>query len=384
MPKYKSSDIFRRTSKEINVNKHTPEHIERWNWIGNEGKSYKEISAPDSGYRRTLFKEQEYQGNQSSIDHHLTYDINSRGMVQKLKSNKKLIFGEIDGVTTHQVFSDRTELAKSGIHRPTMGGIEGRGSEGSCSIVLSGGYEDDIDNLDYILYTGQGGRDANSGKQIANQEFTRGNQGLVLSKDYGLPVRVTRGFQVKNGPSKGYRYDGLYYVTQYERVKGKSGFFICRFHLESEKSIKKIEEGLGGSLPQDYEPTDRSKTTVNRLNRNIKLAEIIKKMYDYRCQVCGIYLKKPNGAIAIGAHIRGLGRPHDGPDTINNMLCLCPNHHDQFDASAFYIDPSNMEIVGLDQFENKQLHVEPKHDIGTNFLSYQKDRYEIANGLYSK
>ena len=66
------------------------------------------------------------------------------------------------------------------------------------------------------------------------------------------------------------------------------------------------------------------------------------------------------------------------------MLCLCPNHHDQFDASAFYIDPSNMEIVGLDQFENKQLHVEPKHDIGTNFLSYQKDRYEIANGLYSK
>ena len=50
-------------------------------------------------------------------------------------------------------------LSKARIHGPTMAGIWGREIEGACSIVLSGGYEDDIDELDYIFYTGQGGQD---------------------------------------------------------------------------------------------------------------------------------------------------------------------------------------------------------------------------------
>ena len=103
-------------------------------------------------------------------------------------------------------------------------------------------------------------------------------------------------------------------------------------------------------------------------------------MYDYKCQVCGIYLKKPNGAIAIAAHIKGLGRPHNGPDAINNMLCLCPNHHDQFDALSFYIEPLNMKIVGLEDLKNKKLYCKPRHKIDTNFLDYQKERYKLTNG----
>ncbi|MBT6251913.1 MAG: hypothetical protein HOI84_01280, partial [Flavobacteriaceae bacterium] len=47
-----------------------------------------------------------------------------------------------------------------------------------------------------------------------------------------------------------------------------------------------------------------------------------------------------SGPIAIGAHIKPLGRPHSGPDVKENLLCLCPNHHDQFDALAFSIEPS--------------------------------------------
>ena len=128
-----------------------------------------------------------------------------------------LVFGHIEGTKEGQIFASRKELADSGIHAPPMHGIWGREQEGSCSIVISGGYEDDIDTLDYILYTGQGGQDAPGGKQIKDQKFTRGNKGLVLSKEYGLPVRVTRGFQVKNGPENGYRYDGLYYVKEYRR-----------------------------------------------------------------------------------------------------------------------------------------------------------------------
>tara|TARA_Y100001970_G_scaffold199483_1_gene242642 strand:- start:1058 stop:2701 length:1644 start_codon:yes stop_codon:yes gene_type:complete len=155
-------------------------------------------------------------------------------------TKNRLIFGEIENVEPGDIFDSRKELNKAGIHGPTMGGIWGRENEGACSIVLSGGYEDDIDDLDYIKYTGQGGQDAPGGKQVADQVFRRGNLALKISCDNGYPVRVTRGFQVQHGPKSGYRYDGLYFITSYERVKGKRGFYVCRFDLNRHQYSQKI------------------------------------------------------------------------------------------------------------------------------------------------
>ena len=287
----------------------------------------------------------------------------------------KLTFGEIVGISVGQVFKDRDALSKARVHGPTMSGIWGRESEGACSIVLSGGYEDDIDDLNYILYTGQGGQDKPGGKQVANQEFVRGNKGLVLSNKYNLPVRVIRGHQIPNGPNEGYRYDGLYYVNRYERIKGKSGFYICRFHLSSEKEIDKLESELKPTLKTDYRRAERAASTVNRLKRNVKLSEQIKKMYEYKCQICNTYLKTPFGGIAIGAHIKGLGKPHNGPDIIENMICLCPNHHEQFDDFGFYIDSQTYEIKGLENFEGKKINLNKKHSIDREFLEYHYKEY---------
>ena len=36
------------------------------------------------------------------------------------------------------------QVSESGVHRPHVAGIHGRESEGAYSIVLSGGYEDDL------------------------------------------------------------------------------------------------------------------------------------------------------------------------------------------------------------------------------------------------
>ena len=290
----------------------------------------------------------------------------------------KLFFGELENIKVGQIFKDRDELSKARVHGPTMSGIWGRESEGACSIVLSGGYEDDIDDLNYILYTGQGGQDKPGGKQVSNQEYVRGNKALVLSSKYNLPVRVTRGHQIPNGPDKGYRYDGLYYVNKFERIKGQSGYYICRFHLSSEKEIEKLETELKPTLKSDYKRTERASATVNRLKRNVKLSEEIKKMYDFKCQVCNIYLKTPYGGIAIGAHIKGLGKPHNGPDVIENMICLCPNHHEQFDDYGFYIDPETFEIKGLENFEGK-ITVSNKHKIDKDFLVYHFQQYKKNN-----
>ncbi|MCW9034710.1 MAG: HNH endonuclease [Rhodospirillales bacterium] len=284
------------------------------------------------------------------------------------------MFGEPEGIKVGQLFDSRRDLANAGVHKPFMSGIWGA-QGGAYSIVLSGGYEDDIDELDYILYTGQGGQDTPGGKQVADQEFIKGNRGLQLSCQYSLPVRVTRGHQIKNGPQTGYRYDGLYYVKNFERIRGQRGFYICRFHLISESNVNQLETVLSSTLKPTYERTPRSETTVNRLKRNVAISEKLKSMYEYQCQICDVTLDSPSGPIAIGAHIKGLGNPHNGPDVIQNMLCLCPNHHDQFDYFSYFIDPNTFQVIGLIDFNGKKINIHPKHKIDTEFLEYHKEQY---------
>jgi putative restriction endonuclease len=85
--------------------------------------------------------------------------------------------------------------------------------------VVSGGYEDDEDFGDELLYTGHGGNDAETHKQVADQELTRQNLALAVSCDRGLPVRVVRGAggDPTHSPASGYRYDGLFYIEMYWR-----------------------------------------------------------------------------------------------------------------------------------------------------------------------
>jgi predicted restriction endonuclease len=36
------------------------------------------------------------------------------------------------------------------------------------------------------------------------------------------------------------------------------------------------------------------------------------------------------------------------------MICLCPNHHEQFDDYGYHIDPESFEIKRLENFEGKK------------------------------
>ena len=123
------------------------------------------------------------------------------------------VFGEIEDIPVGTSFQTRKEAAAAGVHKPLQAGISGSKDDGADSIVISGGYEDDSDSGDVIIYTGEGGQD-DKGRQIANQELVRGNLALAKSEIDGLPVRVIRGADKKNpfAPESGYRYDGLYSV----------------------------------------------------------------------------------------------------------------------------------------------------------------------------
>ena len=67
------------------------------------------------------------------------------------------VFGEIPDYPPGSEFPNRSSLSESGVHRPPQAGISGGEREGADSIVVSGGYEDDEDYGDYIVYTGHVG-----------------------------------------------------------------------------------------------------------------------------------------------------------------------------------------------------------------------------------
>src|ERR671913_2538678 len=143
------------------------------------------------------------------------------------------IFGEVPEVPEGTLFEDRTELSKAGVHRPRQAGICGGKGEGAESIVLSGGYEDDIDTGDVIVYTGHGGNIPRTATQHEDQELDRQNMALVISCENRLSVRVVRGSKHKSAwsPEAGYVYSGLYRVVRWWEQRGKSGFKVFRFEL---------------------------------------------------------------------------------------------------------------------------------------------------------
>lgn len=288
------------------------------------------------------------------------------------------VFGHIPGVPLGTEFASFSELNAVGLHRQSQGGISSSVNDGSDSIVVSGGYEDDIDFGDEIVYTGQGGRDA-SGKHVKNQELVRGNLALVKNELEGLPVRVIRGAHRKShfAPSSGYRYDGLYRVDSHWSETGKSGFKVWRYRLfkiESNFDLPpKTSQSSKIPLGSNLSPS-RKLSQVQRIVRDTKQSKEIKKHYGYACQICGIKISTPAGFYAEAAHIRALGAPHDGPDTSDNIICLCPNHHVMFDLGVFSI-ADDLSLIGIEG----KLSLSPDHHVKTDHFKYHRAHYLNKN-----
>lgn len=92
-------------------------------------------------------------------------------------------------------------------------------------------------------------------------------------------------------------------------------------------------------VPVDLNAPDREDITTSRIIRDSNLSARVKALNNYECQICGLTLDMPGGKKYSEAHhIQPLGKPHNGPDIIENMICVCPNHHAMLDYGAMVID----------------------------------------------
>merc|ERR1719315_911488 len=195
-------------------------------------------------------------------------------------------FGPIPGIEVGMSWLFRVQISEEGIHRPPVGGIAGSAKLGCPSIVLAGGYEDDVDNGEEFTYTGSGGRDLSGNKRTAeqssDQKLERTNAAIAVNCKArfdtknggdagdkwreGKPIRVVRNYKgakhSKYAPEEGNRYDGIYKVVKYWPEKGKSGFIVWRYLLRrddpapapwTEEGKAKIEEeGYTLNYPDGY------------------------------------------------------------------------------------------------------------------------------------
>ncbi|XP_051960870.1 E3 ubiquitin-protein ligase UHRF2-like [Xyrauchen texanus] len=167
-------------------------------------------------------------------------------------------YGPVPGVPVGTTWKFRVQVSEAGVHRPHVGGIHGRSNDGSYSLVLAGGFEDEVDRGDEFTYTGSGGRDLSGNKRIGEHSFdqtlTHMNRALALNCDAplndkngaesrnwraGKPVRVIRSSKgrriSKYAPEEGNRYDGIYKVVKYWPEIGKCGFLVWRYLLRRDE-----------------------------------------------------------------------------------------------------------------------------------------------------
>ncbi|KAI4332871.1 hypothetical protein L6164_017746 [Bauhinia variegata] len=182
-------------------------------------------------------------------------------MTKGIRTNMRKRIGAVPGIEIGDIFFFRMELCVVGLHAPSMGGIDYMTPRGeseeepqAVSIVSSGGYDDDVDDSDVLIYTGQGGNSNKKDKEVADQKLERGNLALEVSSRRHNEVRVIRGMRDAANPSlKVYVYDGLYKIQESWRERGKSGGGVFKYKLVRMpgqhsafavwKSVQKWKEG---------------------------------------------------------------------------------------------------------------------------------------------
>ncbi|KAK3022571.1 hypothetical protein RJ639_047549 [Escallonia herrerae] len=183
-------------------------------------------------------------------------------MSKGVRTNMKKRIGLVPGVEIGDVFFFRFEMCLVGLHSQPMNGIDTmalRGEKGeepvAISIVSSGVYDDDAEDKDVLIYSGQGGNVNNKDKEVADQKLERGNLALERSLHHANAVRVIRGMKdTINQTAKVYVYDGLYTIRESWTEKGKSGCNIFKYKLVRLpgqtsafaiwQSLRKWKEGL--------------------------------------------------------------------------------------------------------------------------------------------
>ena len=167
-------------------------------------------------------------------------------------------------------------------------------------------------------------------------------------------------------------YHRLFGDAVKNKARGRLVAYEARTGDGSWRALVAPEEA-GSAEPSDDERAERASTVADRIIRSTQVTAAVKHMYGHRCQVCGLVLATRDGPYAEGAHIRPLGEPHNGPDVIGNVLCLCPNDHVRLDRGSIWIDQTGQVVDGKSGAILRPLDVHADHLLRDDCLRYHRE-----------
>ncbi|MFG2388460.1 HNH endonuclease [Streptomyces lavendulae] len=101
----------------------------------------------------------------------------------------------------------------------------------------------------------------------------------------------------------------------------------------------------------------------------------LKEWYQDQCQMCAavLVLPSPRHRYSEAAHIRA--REDDGPDVVENLLCLCPNCHVLFDAGARILTDDLRVVDTVTGRLGERIRLHRWHFIDLEFVRHHRRRW---------
>jgi hypothetical protein len=267
-----------------------------------------------------------------------------------------LFHGAVPGVSIGDTFENQASLIPKGVHGNRTAGIwtKAKVSDAAGSIVLNGGYPDDQNFGDRIIYTGMGGQ--THGRQTEDQSFEQfANRALLRNLARRVPVRVIRGHKgdPERSPSTGYRYDGLYHVTRAWQGPGRtaetSTYQMCMFQLE--------RAGLGAE-PQATSDRKHHVSALERLAVERQAVAVVTAYFE-----------------ELGYEVTDVGvpgHPYDliAADTTEQLRVEVKGRR----GTASTVDVTHNEVIAARQYDRSVLAVVDEIDLA------QDDGVPVADG----
>lgn len=134
--------------------------------------------------------------------------------------------------------------------------------------------------------------------------------------------------------------DHIWYSPKNPRSKDEAEEREAELIYEKQ-NFGKIREELKSLTPKSTEYEEINGLRLKRDNATVAKLKILR---EFKCQICGTRIVKRDGTFyAEGAHIKP--KKEGFPETPDNILILCPNHHKEFDLGKRDVVEHNSEYV---------------------------------------
>ena len=141
-----------------------------------------------------------------------------------------------------------------------------------------------------------------------------------------------------------------------EPLRAAVGGFPREIHTALKHNPKLVAEIAGAILAEHFPPSYHQRlradvgltlhvfTTSTRRKRDPEFSKAVLAAYEHRCAVCGLDAALDGKVIGLeAAHVHW--HCHDGPDTLDNGLCLCRLHHGALDDGAIGLNEDSRVMV---------------------------------------